>query len=356
MAKKQSHPCTGKVGNHNQVAGIETSVLDNGGEKGVRIAWVNTGGGLRYKVVLDRACDIVDAFINEKSLSWLSHNGIVPARPDSDHDIEWLGGFAGGMVTTCGLTHFGPPETDQAGHRGLHGKVSNCGSYVESVVQPDPARGKMDMSITAVVKESRIFGPSVEMWRTISSTVGEAKVRIHDEVTNCGNLIAPHMILYHCNFGWPLIDEGTEIIYKGAVKSRGNEIDDAMFAGKENYKVCKKPLDMHKGFGESVGFIDADCDRKGMVTVGFNNKKAGLAVVMTYNKKELPWLTNWQHFGEGEYLCALEPGTNPPVGRIRAKRDKQLVMLRPGQTKTYDLEISVLTDAKEIANFVKSAG
>ena len=52
----------GKISNHAQVGGIETSVLDNGLGRGTRIAWINTGTGLRYKVVIDRAMDIADAF------------------------------------------------------------------------------------------------------------------------------------------------------------------------------------------------------------------------------------------------------------------------------------------------------
>ncbi|KPL20644.1 MAG: hypothetical protein AMJ75_11500, partial [Phycisphaerae bacterium SM1_79] len=53
-----------KVGNHLQIGGIETSVLDNGPGRGTRIAWVNTGAGLRYKVVIERGLDIADAFYN----------------------------------------------------------------------------------------------------------------------------------------------------------------------------------------------------------------------------------------------------------------------------------------------------
>ena len=60
MAKKSTQ-CNwqDKVSNHTQLGGIETSVLDNGLGKGTRIAWVNTGSGLRYKVVIDRALDAV---------------------------------------------------------------------------------------------------------------------------------------------------------------------------------------------------------------------------------------------------------------------------------------------------------
>ena len=57
-----------KISNSHQLGGIETSIVDNGGGKGTRIAWINTGTGLRYKVVLDRGMDIVDAFFNENSL------------------------------------------------------------------------------------------------------------------------------------------------------------------------------------------------------------------------------------------------------------------------------------------------
>ena len=63
MAAK--NPWNNKVCNIAQVGGIETSVLDDGLGRGVRIAWVNTGTGLRYKVVIDRGLDIADAFYND---------------------------------------------------------------------------------------------------------------------------------------------------------------------------------------------------------------------------------------------------------------------------------------------------
>jgi hypothetical protein len=68
MAVRKTQPDRqGKVGNHAQIGGIETAVLDNGPGRGTRIAWVNTGAGLRYKVVIDRGLDIVDAFHNQHS-------------------------------------------------------------------------------------------------------------------------------------------------------------------------------------------------------------------------------------------------------------------------------------------------
>ena len=127
MAKKNKFPWDGKIDNHCQIGGIETSVIDDGPGRGNRIAWVNTGAGLRFKVVIDRAMDIVDAFYNEHSLAWVSHGGITAPRPDANSGLEWLYGFAGGLVTTCGLTHIGGPEDDVLMNRGLHDRAQQLG-------------------------------------------------------------------------------------------------------------------------------------------------------------------------------------------------------------------------------------
>ncbi|MFC1737557.1 aldose 1-epimerase family protein [Planctomycetota bacterium] len=354
MAKKKKFPWQDKICNKAQLGGIETCLLDNGPGKGVRIAWVNTGN-LRYKVVLDKCADIAEAFHNEHGLAWISPAGIRTPRPDSAHDFEWLYSFAGGLLSTCGLAHHGPPEEDENGERGLHGRISNIPASVESIIQPDPIAGKLDMSITAVTRQSRLFGENLEIRRTISGRIGKATIKIRDVVTNRGPLPQPHMILYHCNFGWPLVDEGTDIIWKGRCKSRGMEQDDQLFKSKHDYKKCQKPLEIHKG-GEACGFVNIKPDKKGICTIGLNNKKFGLALMMKYPKKNLPWMCNWQHWGFGDYVCALEPGTNPPIGQIAARKQKKLITLAPGESKTYDLEISVLTEQRVIDRFLQTAG
>lgn len=342
MAKaKEKFSWEGKVINPAQVGGIEVSELVDGPGRGTRIAWINTGSGLRYQVVIDRCLDIVAAFYNQYSLAWLSHNGVTAPRPDSYHDLEWLNTFGGGFLTTCGLSHMGPPESDEKGHRGLHGRASNLAAAVESIVQPDPVNGRLGMSITAVVKESRLFGPNLELRRTISGTLGQPAIRIQDVVTNRGNTPADHMMLYHCNFGWPLVDEGTDIIWKGTCVSRGLDMDNRLFNSKHNYRKCLGPQESHRGSGESCGFIDAAADRKGLCTVGLYNPKISLALAMRYNKKQLPCLTNWQHWGVGDYVTALEPGTNPPVGQGVARKQKKLISIAPGKSKNYDLEFTI---------------
>lgn len=338
-----TQPWTNKLSNAAQLGGIETSIIDNGLGRGTRIAWINTGTGLRYKVVIDRAMDIADAFYNQHSLVWLSHAGVMPPQPFSGKGIDWIRTFGGGLITTCGLSHVGGPESDEYGERGLHGLVSNIPAEIESIIQPDPVAGKMEMSITGVIKQTQVFGPILELRRTISGTLGEAKIRIHDEVINRANTTTPHMMLYHCNLGWPLVDEGAEIVWEGAWQSRDGDPNNPIFREGNDFKTCLAPLEAHNGGGEEAAFIDIDADAEGRCYCGIRNGALGIELAIRFQKSQLPWMTNWQHWGKGEYVTGIEPGTNPPIGQAKARAQNTLIQLAPGQRRMYDLEIEVLT-------------
>ena len=280
----------------------------------------------------------------------------MPPQPFSDKGTDWLRTFGGGLLTTCGLDHVGGPESDEFGSRGVHGLISNTPAEVESILQPNPVQGKLAMSITGIVKQTQIFGPSLELRRTISGTLGEAVIRIQDVVTNCANTAAPHMLLYHCNFGWPLVDEGTDIIWQGAWQSPGEPTPTKIFREGNDFRKCPPPLDAHNGSGEEVAFIDIDADIEGKCTCGLHNSRLGLAVALHFNKQQLPWLTNWQHWGRGEYVTGLEPGTHPPIGQAKARAQNTLIQLAPGESRTYNLELEVLTDPEKISEFKTKSG
>lgn len=342
-----TYPWQDKISNSHQLGGIETSVLDSGAGKGVRIAWVDTGSGLRFKVVLDRSMDIADAFYNQYSLVWISHKGITPPDPSATTGAAWLDGFGGGLLTTCGLAHIGGPEKDDYGERGLHDRISHIPATIESIIQPDIRNGNHRMSITGRMLQSSVFGPHLELKRTISAQLGITKISIADEVTNLGNEPVPHMLLYHFNFGWPLIDEGTKIIWEGQWKSRGSKLDNLIFNAVSDIKTCKASIDEHNGNGESVAFIDIDPDSCGMCECAVYNPKIPLRVKLRFKKEQLPWLTNWQHWGKNEYVMALEPGTNPPVGQSTARKNNDLIFIRPGETKVYETELEVFTEQQD---------
>jgi hypothetical protein len=318
-----------KISNVLQVGGIETAVIDNGAGRGTRIAWVNTGSGLRYKVVIDRAMDIADAFFNQHSLAWISSKGIAAPQPFSDKGADWLRNFGGGLLTTCGLSHIGGAEKDEYGERGVHGMISNCAAEIESIIQPDPWKGSLEMSITGVIRETKIFGPSLMLRRRISSTLGDAAIRIQDEITNCGNETVPHMLLYHFNFGWPLVDKGAELMWNGIT----------------NF-TCPPPLDKHRGGNEDVFIVDLQPDENDKCMCAVQNNNLNIRAEIKFNKKELPYFTNWQHWAPGEYVTGLEPGTNPPIGQAAARKENKLIFLEPRETRTYDVRLAIVNPIK----------
>lgn len=348
-----AQPWQEKISHRGQLGGIEISVLDNGPGRGTRIAWINTGTGLRYKVVIDRAMDIADAFYNQHSLTWLSHGGVTAPQPFAHHGLDWLRTFGGGLMVTCGLDHVGGPESDQYGERGIHGLISNISGEIESIVQPDPVLGKMEFSLSGVMRQTQIFGPCLELKRTISGTLGQSIIRIHDEVTNRANTAAPHMLLYHVNFGWPLADEGADILWDGPWQFPGEKNAAKIFREGNNFRKCPPPLAAHKARGEEVAFIDVASDASGRCTAGIFNSKINLAVAIRFNKKELPWLTNWQHWGQGEYVTGVEPGTNPPIGQAKARAQNELIFLEPGETRNYNLEMEVLDRGESIKQLLQ---
>lgn len=353
MKRETGHPWEDKISNHHQLGGIETSVLDNGAGRGVRIAWLDTGSGLRYKVVIDRAMDIAGAFYKQHSLAWISHTGITPPDPSSNTGIQWLRSFGGGLLTTCGLSHTGGPESDESEKRGLHGRISNLPAEVECVIQPEIHLDKPEMSITGITRETSIFGPRLEMKRTISSVLGRSSIKIHDEVRNCGNEPAPHMLLYHCNFGWPLVDEGTNILWRGEWESRGSDDDNHIFNNENNFKKCTATLPEHSGAGEAAAFIDIKRDANGECFCGLYNSSLNIALILKFRKDQLPCLTNWQHWGKGEYVTALEPGTHWPVGQNRARETGTLIEIEPGRAQHYDLEFEIIEEKEKMDSIIE---
>ncbi len=164
-----------KISNPCQVGGIELSELCGGPGDGVRIAWFNTGSGLRFKVVIDRGMDIADAFMNQFGLAWISRLGV--AAPDIYAQAATAGFLRAGRRPARDL-RAGPCGT--CGRRSA-GFVSAARAYrhasavLESVVQPDPLRGEYGMSICGRTLQTTALGHHLEIRRTISATLGASR-------------------------------------------------------------------------------------------------------------------------------------------------------------------------------------
>jgi hypothetical protein len=331
-----------------QVGGIETSVLDDGPGRGVRIAWFNTGTPLRFKVVIDRGLDIADAFYGGCSLAYLSYVGPTPPNRALDRGKEWLKSFFAGLLTSCGPVHM-QGEIIEGMEYGQHGPHSNTPAAVEAIVQPDPASGITEMSITGVCRTARMFGPNLELRRTISAELGDPCIRIHDRFFNRGNQKLPHSWLLHINFGWPLLDKGARFVYRGPLRPWRPEMDTEWFTDPAWYKNVQAPSLRHVGTGEAVAVIDPPADKDGRCHMGLANPALGLAVEVIFPKAQFPRMLNWQHMGPyGEYVSGMEPISFDPYSPS--------AYLRPGAVKEYDCCLRVMDAADDIAKFIRRWG
>ena len=332
--------------NISQIGGIERYTIDDGPGRGVRALCVNTGGGLRYRVLVDRGLDIDQAFFHQHSLSFLTHKGPTVASQGLARGLDWLKGFPGGLLTSCGPTQIGPPGQDGEEELGLHGPHSNSTAALEAVHQPDPHAKRPAMSITGIVRYGGLYGPCVELHRTIASPLGENAIDVIDEFRNVGNQPAPHAWLLHINFGYPLVDEGSELCFDSPrVVPTEAPASIARFKPTVDYKRITAPLESHRGSDSAVAYLfPRPKDNSGRTTVAVINSKLGLGAAIHYNTRQFPRCGNWQHFGPGEYVTALEPMNGTIDGRWKDRERNQLDFIDPGAVRRYRYRIEVVTD------------
>jgi Domain of unknown function (DUF4432) len=358
---------TAKFENPLQLGGIRTGTLDSpgaGGGQPVRVALFDTGAGLRFTVALDRGGDIVDAIYNQFALAYLTPNGLLPPSPAWHTGVEWLRGWAGGLVTTCGPESIGGPREVDGTMTSLHGRYSNQPAQMETIRNPDPHLGRLDMELGVVVRDSRMFGPVFEIRRTIACTLGVPEIRIEDEVTNRGDTRTPHHWLYHCNFGYPLLDKGARFIYRGKAEywvvppPPGQDIVQPLSAAAMNrLKRVPDGLTQHAGSGERGLIVETEAARDGWCRTGLINDKLKLGLEISYPKKALPRLANWQHYGpRGSYISGIEPYSGSLLGPARDKHKLAEQFLEPGESRRYQLKIRVLSGAAQLRELARHDG
>ena len=126
---------TRRFGDVSQLGGITLATLENGSERGVRVANFSTGTGFRFTSLLDRAMDVSSAEHCGRSLCWRSTVGDKHPAYYDPHGLGWLRTFYGGLVATCGITYHGAPCEDEEEAMGLHGRVNTIPAGNVSIQQ-----------------------------------------------------------------------------------------------------------------------------------------------------------------------------------------------------------------------------
>jgi hypothetical protein len=331
-----------------QFAGVRLGELGDGFERGVRVADVRTGTGFDFTVLADRGLDIGAAHFRGAPLAWRSPAAFSHPAFFEPEGLGWLRGFGGGLLTTCGLTYFGAPTVDQGQSLGLHGRASSLAAE-NLACGADWDGDECDLWVGGRMREARLFGENLVLRRRLSARMGQSRLVIEDSVTNEGHDSTPHMILYHCNLGYPVLSEDSELL-----------IDDEQVSARD--EVCGAGLPSHRrfqaptpGYSEQVFQHVPKRDREGYARAALVNRAfecgIGLGVYLRWRAAELPWMIQWKMMGQGAYVSGLEPSTNWTSGRAAERAAGRLRFLEPGETRRYHLEIGVLASRAEIDAF-----
>ena len=179
----------------------------------MRATDINTGSGLQYTVLPDRGLDIsLASYKGDKSCLPYLQRGDPPCLFTNRKESAGCVHLPAVCLHTCGLTHLGPPCEDEGQAIGPSRKVFN----------DSPSNSSHDLSgwegndyiykVRGIIEEGYIFGNKLRMEREISSVRGQNVIRLTDKITNFGSKPSPYTILYHMNFGYPLLSEDAELV------------------------------------------------------------------------------------------------------------------------------------------------
>ncbi len=337
-----------RVGDLSQVAGVRLGALGDGLERGVRVADVHTGSGLVFSVLADRGMDVGAASFCGVPLAWRSPTTVIAPAFFEPEGSGWLRGFAGGLVTTCGLSYFGAPGTDQGQPLGMHGRASYLPA-THLAYGGDWDGDEYEMWVSGQVREASVFGENLVLRRRIAARLGESRFSLDDTVVNEGHTRTPHMLLYHVTVGFPVLSEQSELLLS-AVETTPR--DEMAATGIERYHQFQAPT---ADFQEQVFYHTPKANAAGVAQVALVNRALragqGLGVYMRFRPDELPRLVQWKMMGQGTYACGLEPATNAVEGRAKERAEGRLTFLAPGESRHYGIEIGVLASNAEIDAF-----
>ena len=332
---------------------VRKLTLHGGRQEGVDVIIVDNGK-LQFTVVPTRGMGVLSVTCGDVRLGWDSpvKEVVHPQHINlqSRGGLGWLEGFNEWLVR-CGLESNGHPGTDKfinnVGDEAtmeltLHGKIANIpASEVEVTVDAAPphrirVRGRVD--------ERMFYGPKLELQTEISTEPGSNSFRVSDVVTNRGGDVQEFELLYHSNYGRPLLEEGATFL---AAVERVTPFNDHAAKGIADYATYAGPK---LGFTEQVYCIRPLADKEGRTLIALQNKARDRAVSMGFPVKDLPFVTLWKNTNaEGEgYVTGLEPGTNFPNNRRVERKLGRVPKLAPGASHSATIDFTIHSGAEEV--------
>ena len=322
---------SGRIG---QIAGVTRLEKREGNERGVEICEIKTGSGFGFGVCPSRGMDIIWAEHNGRSLCWHSSTGWPHPAFYENENFGWLRGFGGGLLTTCGLNSFSAPCEDGGESFGLHDRASYLPATAVSAGETWHG-DELEIWCEGTLRQTRVFGANLVLRRRVSAWLGQSKLTVRDVVTNDGFEPAPMTILYHCNFGFPVVSEHSTI---DAPSTRCEPRDEIAAAGADDWAQLEPP---QTSYAERCYFHTMAPDSGGWVRAEIHNHDLDFGAYIRYHAATLPFFTQWKMMGAGTYVCGLEPSNAPLVPRSELRARGELPSLQPGESREFQIEIGI---------------
>lgn len=325
-----------KMGSLQQVAYIRPLTYAEGRSAGLRTYEVKNDR-LYFKVLADKCLDIGELSYRGVNFSFLSKPGLQGRNHYDTNGQEALRSIMGGMFFTAGLENICAPYKDYP----MHGRIRTTpAEHLCSHAAWDG--GDYVMRVSGEMREAELFGENLVLRRQIETRLGQKSLTVADEIENQCFCAQPLMILYHINIGYPLLDEGTELLVPtGSVIARDKDS-----AGHEDrWNVMDAPKDNEP---EYVFIHDMIWDRNGCGTVCVINSKLALGLKISFSGDHLPYFMEWKSIASGDYVLGLEPANASVYGRAFHEKENSLHRLAPFAVEKNKLTFTVLEGKEEL--------
>ncbi|HZL88982.1 MAG TPA: aldose 1-epimerase family protein, partial [Pirellulaceae bacterium] len=201
--------------------------------------------------------------------------------------LGWLDGFDE-LLVRCGLESNGAPEHDEKTGRlkyPLHGRIANRPAHhVELSIDTD----KQEIKLIGIVDETRFHFQKLRMTSTLTTKFNSTSFTISDKIENLSATPAEAQMLYHVNFGTPLLDAGSRVVLPAKTVVPRNARAASHIKSWDSY-AAPEP-----GFEEMVYFFDLHGDDKGQTRTLLKNAHGTRGVSLVFNTKQLPCFSLWK--------------------------------------------------------------
>lgn len=325
-----------KIGHLNQLAGIRKMVFSDGKAKGISIINIHNATGLKFSLLPDNCLDIYDFNYRGVNFAFQSKNGInrISRQTKDDFYTQWFGG----MLSTCGLSNVGE-SCDDDGFHPIHGRIG-CAPADFLSTSENWQNDACSLTVSGEMTDSRLYGRSLSLRRTISTELYSKSVQLMDVITNNSNCDEEFMLLYHFNFGYPLLDSTSKFFSSSSTIQSLNDYS------KNHEDMCNPDEEpSHQLFLHTMHDDSA--------YAGLYNHELKLGAYIKFETKNLPFLCEWKHLMSNDFVLALEPSNCHVLGRANERANGTLKVLPAGEMITMNLTIGVIDGDSELNDIMR---